>query len=767
MHKRWPASSLVAMTCGLAGALAVAQTWSPLAAEGESFSVGGTKLVRYGVGAAWVSKSVSGSGQCSNAFFGSDPAYMKAKSCEVEGGPASVSAAIAGTATNSAAPEPTAPATMDFALISNKGGTMLPFTLGQALRQGDVPAGNVLIADLPSFQAIVKNRWPDGSAKFAVLSGRADLVANRWRKVRLTAGTAAPSHAALSVADLKATGVSASVDFSPFGSASWSANDWDKPVQSWISGSEMSSFVYRKPIGGDAHLVAWLEVRTYREGRTEVLPWIENGFLNVPGPTEKFGFATFKLSGTPRFSAPLTLLNHQRAVLASGAALTHWAGSDPQVTPRLNTSYLMATRLVPHYSAKTGAGSPLFARLPTSYEPLAQASFSPDMPKPGYEPGIGLLPEWDAAYLSSGGDPRAHQAVLVNGYAAGRYGIHYRDETTQRPILFARYPNLVMAREGSGVSQVSESSTGARTPSNSGPPPPTYDSPHHPSMGYTAYLLTGWQYFLEESQFLATANHLKNNNTTRQGAKGIMETSAGANTTRGAAWAIRSLAQAAAITPDADTALHKQFVSSIDENITYYHGRYITIANNPLGLVQPYSDYNPGDPWESASWMDDFFTATFGYLKDMWVYSPSLQPQLDAFLRWKYVSVVGRLGTGVEGTFNYRYAAPYTLNYAPSANSKFDTGTGPWYPNWGAVAASMGIAAADGGTSLQGRSGSDPSNMHEGFWGNMFPALAYAVDHGAPGAEAAYARLTAASNFASNAAKLNDAPVWSVMPRSR
>jgi hypothetical protein len=660
---------------------------------------------------------------------------------------------------------------MDLAIVSSAGGTLLPFTVGQALRQGDVASGKVVLADVPNFQCVVKNRWPDGSAKFVILSGRADLTANAWRTIGLSVGTAPGTQASVSTTDLKATGVTASIQFGSFGTVSWSAGDWDSPVQTGNAGPEMSSFTYRKPIGSDAHLVAWLEVRAYKGGRVEVLPWIENGFIKVASPTAKSGTADFTLGGTKRFSQALSLLNHQRAVLATGTTLTHWfGGSDPQITPRQGAPYLMATKLVPNYRGVTATTSPLYTRLATSYTPLAQANFPTGMGTAGYDGSIGILPEWDAGYLTSGGDPRAYRAVIINAYAAGRYGIHFRDETTNRPLLFASYPKLVLVDNGlTGVSDSGASSAGEYTAApvgSSADTPPRFANSHHPSMGYMAYLLTGWNYFVEENQFAATLVWLKQNDTTRQGAKGIMETTTGANTTRGAAWAIRSMAQAAAITPDSDAAMRAQFVGSVDENIKYYHGRYVAVPNNPFGLAQPYSDYNPGDPWESASWMEDFLTASFGYLKDLQAYSPSTQTQLDAFLTWKYASVVGRLGSGAAGTFNYRYAAPYTLNYAPSASSNFNTGAGPWYANWGAINTAMGFPAADGGTSLQGTSGSDPANMHEGYWGNMFPALAYAVDHGAAGASAAYARLIGASNFAANAVNFNDAPVWGIKPRT-
>jgi hypothetical protein len=619
---------------------------------------------------------------------------------------------------------------------------------------------------VPNFQTVVKNRWPDGSAKFAVLSGRADLSANSWRSIGLSVASSPSSSAAdVSTSDLKSSGVSASVQFGSFGTASWSAGDWDSPVQNWVSGPEMSSWTYRKRIGSDAHLVAWLEVRAYRGGRIEVLPWIENGFLNVASPTAKSATASFVLSGTQRFSQPLNLLNHQRAALASGTTLTHWVGTDPQVTPRHGSPYLMSTKLVPNYRGNTRASSSLFASLPTSYTPLDKASFATDMPSPGYDPGIGLLPEWDVSYLTSGGDPRSYRAVLINGYAAGRYGIHYRDETTNRALLFSSYPNLVM-NSGSGVSAIGASSTNNYTPANSGTEPPTYDSPHHPSMGYMAYLLSGWNYYLEETQFLATANYLKQNNTTRQAAKGIFESSSGTGITRGAAWSIRSLAQAATITPDADS-LRGEFVRNVDENINYYHARYVATANNPLGLVQPYDHYNSSaasDPWQGAAWMDDFFTGTFGYMKDLLVNTAAAQTKLDQFLAWKYRSIVGRLGGSGSNDFSYRYAAQYTVNYAPSNSANWATGVGPWYASWAEVARSMSIPTSGNlGEPLETGYPTEPT----AYWGNLMPAISYAVDHSAPGASDAWTRITSASNFPTQASGYDDKPVWGVKPRSR
>ncbi|HEV7912365.1 MAG TPA: Ig-like domain-containing protein, partial [Albitalea sp.] len=71
------------------GQTAFAQTtWTKVANEGQSFTVSGTQTVRYGANSSWIEKSVTSSGQCTNSFFGSDPAYGIGKVCEVLNGTA-------------------------------------------------------------------------------------------------------------------------------------------------------------------------------------------------------------------------------------------------------------------------------------------------------------------------------------------------------------------------------------------------------------------------------------------------------------------------------------------------------------------------------------------------------------------------------------------------------------------------------------------------------------------------------------------------------
>ena len=121
-------------------------------------------------------------------------------------------------------------------LVSASTQSGAPFTFGQAFKAGEVPAGqSVVCPEATTFQALAKNAWPDGSLKFAVLSGTADLTANTPLALTLSAGAAA-SGTALTTADLKATGITASVDAGAFGAVSWATTDWDSPAQTWCSG---------------------------------------------------------------------------------------------------------------------------------------------------------------------------------------------------------------------------------------------------------------------------------------------------------------------------------------------------------------------------------------------------------------------------------------------------------------------------------------------------------------------------------------------------
>ena len=631
---------------------------------------------------------------------------------------------------------------------------MHPFAFAHAFRKGDLPRGRLLAG----LQTTVKSTWPDGSARIALIAGSAPMLGTTPHAVPLAAG--APLNGpALTTADLMVRlNDPVAIDAGAFGGAAWGGVDWNSPFMTWVSGPAMSSWIYRKPVGRDAHLVGWLEVRLWAGGAVEVLPWIENGHLLVAAPGERAGTYVFTLDGTTRFSGAIALRNHQRTPLVSGAALSHWLGADPGIVGKHDATYLMASKLVPNYVATVPDGAPAMRALPGTFAPLQQGRFPAAMGSAGYDPSIGLLPEWDALYLSNG-SPATWAAVQRQAYSAGRYGIHFRDETAGRfrPVRFSQHPRLVI-HGSSAVVGIGGSSNNTMTPAASGGGPPAFASSHQPSMGYLAYLLTGRFYHLETTQFLAAINYLKNSDVTRRQSEGLILTAAGANTVRGAAWALRTLAQAVAATPD-DDVLAGEFRSSMNGNVSWYHAVFVAQPNNPQGMVAPYADYAPADPQVFAigTFQQDFFTAALGYGLSLDLGGIDAA-KFAALFAWKARSVVGRFGGTGPTEYLYRDAAPYVIAYSPVKAPDWAGGTGPWFADWGQIYAFVGAPARKEEGDLRG--GYFPAGAS--YWGNLHGALAYAVDHGVPGAEEAWRRLTTARNYGALLASFNVDCVWAV-----
>ena len=655
------------------------------------------------------------------------------------------------------APPPAVSGRMRFSVSSGNAGTW-PFCVGFAFRQGDLPQGRSAIASPAASQCTVKNRWPDGSIKFAVVAGTVLVASGVPTVVTITSAPASEQGKPLSTADLRSTNISVKVVAGPLGTASWAESDWDAPFLEWVAGPQMSSWIYRKRVGTDATLVAWLEVRLFADGAVEVLPWIENGFIRVAGATNKLASFGFELGGRMRFSQSIDLPHHCRTPLVSGSALSHWLDTDPALVVKHDAEYLQSTRLVPTYRANTPETADSLAHLPSDYTPLQLGNYTDAMGATGYQPAIGLLPEWDVLHLTAKAI-HTGAAVIRNAYSAGRWGIHYRDENTNRPLRFSQYPTL----------SVNSSTVNDFPAAGTGTAPGSWDVSHHPSVGYMAYLISGRWYCMEQVQFAATYNYLVNVDggpyANRHGSDGRFLSNAGANTVRGAAWAVRTLAQAASITPDGDNELRAEFIASLEANIAYNHATYVAQSNNPFGIVVPYGDAygTPADgKVTEAAWQQDFYTAAFGYTLAM---NPSVsaasKAKLSEFFAWKARSVVGRFGTASPSDWLYRDAAVYNFVVAFVDEPDWAGGTGPWPVNWGAMyAASVGpdIERVEGGL----RGGNFP--YATSYWGNLQPALAYSVDHGVSGAATAYLRMTAAVNWETLMRNFNIDPVWSVRP---
>ena len=236
--------------------------------------------------------------------------------------------------------------------------------------------------------------------------------------------------------------------------------------------------------------------------------------------------------------------------------------------------------------------------------------------------------------------------------------------------------------------------------------------------------------------------------------------------TRARGWRVRNVACCAALSPDGDPIKadwQANLVALLDD---FYQSR--VLSNSPgTGLVGTYDDKDT-----TAGFQHSIFESAIVMSSINWAWD--LEPGLSSADKTMHRAVcdhankaiVGLFGRGpANGEFSWRRATgPYRM--VIGSGSSLST----LYDSW------LEVHNATYGDSLDSSNGlpildayaDDPSTyaFGEGVWGYMITALAYAVDHGAAGASAGWARLTSASNWASNTNKFVYRPQHGIMPRS-
>jgi len=682
-----------------------------------------------------------------------------------------------------------------------------------ALRRGEIPSGSgVQVQGIDDAQVNVRNRWSDGSVKFALVSGQVDVQAGIPVTATLRAGPIVADRTPLTEDDLLASGCAATLQFAdgPVVSlralvgraavASATGAVVGGRVRTLASGPRMSAWLYCSPAGNNLHVTAWFEVRYYGGSTVQVLPWVENGWTRVADCAGQAGRLVFTLNGTTRFDASdVHLANHCRVVAQDSGGVGHW-DTTPDLYVAPDPEYLQLSLLVPSYLADTSGSSSRLDGLAQRYSAAAfgqltnsprdsggngsaNGDFDNAMAAAGYHAGIGLLPEWDAFYLTSRADQRAWRAVMANAMGYGRYGVHFRDELTLRPVVHTDVPNKTL-RQGSnhniadvGANQFGSAeilpAVGGLAVGSATLRPEYWAMTHHPSAGYLAYLLSGHEFFLELCQFNAGTCFLRQNNVFRSYGNGLQLTHL--ETVRAVAWALRSVFQAATISVDGSSP-QDGFARLAANNVDHYHSSYVATPCGSFGVPRPYSNFQAGAVparYNVNAWELDFWVAVWGYGVRMGVPVPAAsQTRMEGMFAWTAQWIVGRLGPLADATaWGYNSAArDRSVSIAPSSTSAPWVGNqGPWFANWGeAFELSLGVSNATNTTaglgSFDGNNGSFPDATS--YWGNLMPAIAYAVDLRVPGAVEAYARLTNAPNWTQFANSAVNRPVWAIRPRN-
>lgn len=669
---------------------------------------------------------IGGSAVVLSISSGSLPASMTldplGKTIAYDGTPGAATAAVVIQS------EPTAPSLT----FSNATG-VVPVMAGVVFREGDVtgPLG----ASHSGLSVAVLCTWPDGSVKHAAVCGRVDASA------RVTFTTVFDGSPVLTGSAIQAAAPSAVVDLGAHGSVSLSSL-LASPTKTWVSTPKMVECHYRAQIGSTDMAVLFY-VRLWDDGTMWIRAAVENSNRIRASGTNYVISGTVTIDGSvvQTYSAWTLYRNTQNI-------FERWVGATQyDVVVNHDVKQITRTKLVPNYGMATTISDSALNSLPTTYTPNGNLLFTAGMGNTGYQPQIGILPKWDAMYLVSG-DSRAWRSVMAHGKAGFSYGILWREGSTM--LCPTDHPNDNYG--GTGYGGGTEIANG----------PLTWENAHHPSMGYLAYLLSGDALYADAMLGqCATLFQLMN---AGYGA-GVARLDKWGQT-RGTAWFMRTLGQAAALVRDSSVE-RPVFAAWLATYIDYYASVSFedpAAVNSEIGYPTVVSTYNPSNPQTVGTWMHHFWIGTMGFLSDIGALSGAQQTKLVSLRDWMYRGIVGVLGDG--SGYCYAYASRYTITISSEVVPDYTLRKASQiYQTWAEVMTATN-GAQSCGTAMLGTGAEAPSAADAGYWGNLLPAITYAVDHNAAGAAAAYGRMTGASNWSALAGSgWASTPLWGTTPR--
>ncbi len=703
-------------------------------------------------------------------------------------------------------PAGTVPGVTSVAVQSTAGTVQwgVPVSFGQVFAKGDLKSGERLVAQVGTerlpLQLDVKARHADGSVRHAVLSALLpQLGAGATSTLALVKATdgGTPSTQAPTARQLLAQGFSTEVEINLGGRIFTASADQllaQGRATTWLQGPVAQEWLVNAPLvdaGGVAHphLSARFAVRWYpqtKRARVDVV--LENDWAFEPAP-QNFQYDVAMTVGGTRVYAKQALKHFAHARWRK----TFWWGDEPKLNLRHDAAYMIGSGALPNYDTSVKPSAAALTALANSWanaktEPMAPGLVMTYMPSTGGRPDIGPLPQWAAMYLLSM-DARAKAVTLGTGDLAGSWPIHYRDKNTGRPVSLADYPYMtLLGRPGDTVNPKTRKSEAFPPCTDCGTAPYNYspDSAHQPSLAYLPYVVTGDHYHLEELQFWANYNMVQANPGYRDQEKGLVKS----DQVRGQAWSLRTLGQAAYITPDADP-MKAYFSDRLQNNLAWYHANYVEAKPNALGVLDGTKGFAAiayttasGPSTGVAPWQDDFFSWSVGHLANGLGYDAALP-----LAQWKATFPVGRM---TAKGYCWIDGATYSLSVRPAANAALFTtfeqayqatmrgtdGKGAAVPLVNSTGARYLDQPCGSQAQANWRTQADKDNhvyrnpwmagemtgyatAQSGYPSNMQPALAAAVDAGAPNAQQAW------DIFINRPVKpdYSQAPQWAVVPQ--
>lgn len=562
-----------------------------------------------------------------------------------------------------AVPQPTGPGDLVGIVLENTLTRAEPpryITFGTAFAPGQLPQGEGIAAIVGGrtepAQIDVKNRYPDGSALFGIVTLRSPPIASgadaavMLRKAALTPGTIAilpalQKHDIIITLALTNPGMPTSyvtVDAAKLLASARSANR----TSPWLTGDLVSETRVSQHIRGSLRLV--LDIRAYASGTIAADVQLDNDIAMSPkGGAETYGI-TIAQNGKPVFAVPrIHQFQYQdwHTIIRSGGRVPINVVHDIAAMER--------TGIIPAYDL--GIGIPradLLRELkdvsaPGWDAPLAVNGVTQYMPMTGGRGSIGPTTAANAVWLITQ-NPVAAEYAIGQADASGAVPWHFFDEKTGAFVTTADYPNLWTDGRGgphsgtTGLTQQVDPKTGWHP-----------DVAHEPDLAFIPYLLTGRRYYLDQQNAEADYSEVGQwpAPQARNGGEGIIV--GPGEQVRGAAWSLREVADAAYIDPDGSPMRH-YFQTMIANNMAYLK-RNIPAWTKKQGQPHGYivGTYGSGT-LAMAPWQQDYFATTMATMVRQHVHGAK------AVMLWENHFLAGSVLTNTPG-YNRRNGIAYNL----------------------------------------------------------------------------------------------------------
>jgi hypothetical protein len=562
-----------------------------------------------------------------------------------------------------AVPQPTAPGDLVGVVLENTlthAITPRYITFGTVFARGQLPKGEAITAMVGGksepAQIDVKNRYPDGSVLFGVVTLRAPAMASgadapvMLRKAAPTPGTVAMMPA-LEKHDITIT-LALNDPGMPTRYVTVYAAKLLAQAQAagqtspWLAGPLVSETRVSRHIQGSLRLV--LDIRAYASGSVAADVQLNNDIAMSPkGGTETYGIIIAQ-NGKPVFAVPhIHQFQYQdwHTIIRSGGRAPINVVHDVAAMERIG--------IVPAYELKVGmTRSTLVDELksitaPGWDAPLAVNGVTQYMPGVGGRGDIGPTNAANTIWLITQ-NPVAAEYAMGQADTAGAVPWHFFYPKTGEFLTTADIPSLWVDGRGGP-----RSSTVGLTQQVSGKTGWHADVAHEPDLSFIPYLMTGRRYFLDQQNAEADDSEVSQwpAAQARDGGRGIIV--GPGEQVRGAAWSLREVADAAYIDPDGSPMRH-YFKQMVANNMAYLK------SHIPAWTVQEGAPYGYiigtyGSGFTSiAPWQQDYFATTMATMTDQGV--PGARQVLD----WETHFLAGSLLPQGPG-YNRRNGIAYNL----------------------------------------------------------------------------------------------------------